>query len=633
MSVADPQDQAVTIPATRNSIQSPDRVTPHLRQNALEDRWNWSGVKAHRTLDVDKQQFFVAKFFASSLVRLVTMATEPPFILLKSTSWLPVEEAQTLLGAVVKNLWAPTDNSVPTDPRVYDKGRKFVEKEYNDFVLSNQDGAGMAAKLKLQGLTKLIWKGEVDDDFDLRGKHIRYIKLRQVDKFWEDLKQDSEVRKTVPNWIGSWNLRSKPPVCLITGIFICKDAASKSSKDSSQDCEAKLEAPFGTAAVAASASQGVLLPNDGTGNLEAGFSANKTQKQRVKAKAKGDSIFAMQLRVISSETFNRTALRLKDKSPDAPTYRQMGEDEELPFMDSLNLEEIDPETWESWDQYEAKFVPGATYFSDDDASSLESHPVATGILSDVDESMLALYFEDVIAAIDQLFGLAPHMRSPSCRKLRTDVDIYQEIDAGVKFNYIRNKEAAELRDIEQVFLQTRKSSLDPGDEDLDAQVGPEDIPRVRRLQKANHLRRQQFEYWKRSKIKSVKATTKAEQNSDFPITGETPRLDAQAEGVVQPAFSVTQTSQQMISLPLPVPMVRRVLEPTENDPTSSGASRGLTDHGPSGENLNWPKPPYLKGYDRDFECPYCFFICPSEYLSEVAWRYAAPVLHAYYSSS
>ena len=277
------------------------------------------------------------------------MATEPPFILLKSTSWLPVEETGTLLGAVVKNFWAPTDNSVPADPRVYDKGRKFVEKGYDDFVLNNKNGAGKAAKLELQGVTKLTWKGVVDDDFDLRGKHIRYVKLRQVDEFWKDLKRDPEVRKTVPNWIGSWNLSSKPPVCLITGLFICKDGALKSSKDVSQDREAKLEAPSGTAAVAASASQGMLLPNDGTGNLGAGSSANKTQRQHIKAKAEGNSIFAMQLKVISSETFNKKALKLKDKSPNAPTHRQMGEDEELPSMDNLNLEDVDPKTWEIWE--------------------------------------------------------------------------------------------------------------------------------------------------------------------------------------------------------------------------------------------------------------------------------------------
>ncbi len=282
------------------------------------------------------------------------MAMEPPFILLKSTSWLPLGEMDKLLGAAVKNFWAPTDNSVPEEPLYYNKGRTFVKKGYNDFVLTNKDGAGKAAKLKIQGLTKLTWEGEVDDAFDLCGKHIRYVKLRQVDKFWKDLKEDSEVKESVPEWIGSWHLNSKPPVCLITGLFICEDVALKSSAEGSQEREATIEAPLRTAVAAVSVSQGVLLPNDGTGNIEAGFSVNKTQQRHIEAKDEGSSIFAMQLKVISSGTFNKKALKLKDKSPDAPTHRQMGEDEELPSVDSLTLEDLDHETWEAWEKENLK---------------------------------------------------------------------------------------------------------------------------------------------------------------------------------------------------------------------------------------------------------------------------------------
>ena len=345
-----------------------------------------------------------------------------------------------------------------------------------------------------------------------------------------------------------------------------------------------------------------------------------------------------------------------------------------------------------YDAEVAEVIEGATCFYDDDASSLESCPVVTGVLSDVDESMLALHFEDVIEAIDQLFSLASQIRSPSSRKLRTDVDLYREIDADVKSTYIRVREAAELQGIEQVFLQTRKSLLDPGDENLDAQLGPEDTFLVRRLQKANHLRRQQFEYWKRSQKKLVGATSKAEQikpaapegakklrlrvtlkikkkyrktllqylrmkptPGKYPLgtlksggkrgraqddssvqeppaklaKGDTPKLHAQTEGPVQTALSVTQTSQQMSSLPSSAPIVPRDLVLKDNKSTYSGASRGLTVHGPSGEILSWPKPPHYKDYGKDFECPYCFFICPSKYLSEVAWRFAAPIPNAH----
>ena len=279
------------------------------------------------------------------------MVMEPPFICLKSTSWLPLEEMDKLLGAAVKNFWAPTDNSVPEEPLYYNKGRTFVKKGYDDFVLTNQDGRGKAAKLKLQSLAALTWKGEVDDAFDLRGKHIRYVKLRQADKFWKDFKEDSEVKESVLAWITStWPMSAKPPVCLVTGLFICEDVASTSSAEESHERETTIGAPLGTAAAALGASQGVPLPNDGTGNLEAGFSIGKTQRLHVKVKDQGSSIFAMQLKVISSPMFNRKALKLKDKSPDTPAGRQMGEDDELPSGESLELEDVDDQTWETWEK-------------------------------------------------------------------------------------------------------------------------------------------------------------------------------------------------------------------------------------------------------------------------------------------
>lgn len=239
----------------------------------------------------------------------------------------------------MKNFWEPTENSVPSEPLPYNKGRKFVEKGFSDFVLSKKDGRGKAAELKLKGLTNLRWKGEVDDDFDLQGKHIRYIKLRQLEKFWDAIKEDPDFKATVPKWLGSWwKTGSKIPVCIITGLFICEDVAVGSSTESGHEYKASIEAPMGTAAVA---SQGVMVPSDGTGNLEAGFSDSRTRQQTLNAENRGSSIFAMQLKLISSKTFDRQALRLQDKSPDVSIHRQMGEDDGVPSAASLVLEDVD----------------------------------------------------------------------------------------------------------------------------------------------------------------------------------------------------------------------------------------------------------------------------------------------------
>ena len=95
-------------------------------------------------------------------------------------------------------------------------------------------------------------------------------------------------------------------------------------------------------------------------------------------------------------------------------------------------------------QHDAELVDSATCFSSDDTLALEFCPIVTGVLSDADESMLALDFEDVIEAIDQLFSLASQIRSPSLRKLCTDIDLYRGIDADVVSTYLLFREAAEL---------------------------------------------------------------------------------------------------------------------------------------------------------------------------------------------
>ena len=108
-----------------------------------------------------------------------------------------------------------------------------------------------------------------------------------------------------------------------SGLFICEDVAVESSTESGYKYQASVEAPIGSAAHTAAARQGVVLPSDGTRNLEAGFSASRTRTrpQTINAEDKGSSIFAMQLKVIFLKMFNRQALRLQDKSSDALAHR------------------------------------------------------------------------------------------------------------------------------------------------------------------------------------------------------------------------------------------------------------------------------------------------------------------------
>ena len=247
----------------------------------------------------------------------------------------------------------------------------------------------------------------------------------------------------------------------------------------------------------------------------------------------------------------------------------------------------------------------------DDEGSLSS-PIVMGILNDENESMLTLHFEDMTEAINQLYNLASQIRSPRTRKYHTDVDLYKDVDDDIKSEYVSMRKRAELEGIEEILLQSRKLLVQSQTEETSFVLTEEDKCLIQRLQKANHARRQQFEYWRRSKKQSVRAAFRAMKpipiaihNNDA-LRGDTPSL-------VQPS----EVTRSVLSS---VPALPKDFVLGHNRSTFTGTSRGLTLHGPSGEKVNWPKPPVTGPRGEDFECPFCFYLCGQKYSEDAAWR-------------
>lgn len=270
-------------------------------------------------------------------------------------------------------------------------------------------------------------------------------------------------------------------------------------------------------------------------------------------------------------------------------------------------------------------------FGDDDSLKVsgspisDTGPVITGALNDEDEPMIKLYFENVTEAIDQLFKLAAQIRSPATRQARTGVDLYRDVDADIKSTYIRLRKLADERGIEQLLIQSRKALNPSGDENIDFGLESGDNVLVQRLQKANHLRRQQFEYWKRYKRRSVRETSKAVGFVPLGPDEGLPMTRDQGKRPLQGLLPTAPLSERTGSLMSSAPALPQSFTLAENKSTYSGTSRGLTVHGPSGEKIKWPKPPYERNYGKAFECPYCFFICSPKYLEDLAWRFAPPL--------
>ena len=241
-----------------------------------------------------------------------------------------------------------------------------------------------------------------------------------------------------------------------------------------------------------------------------------------------------------------------------------------------------------------------------------------GAFIDESESMLTLHLEDVKEAIDQMFNLASQIRSPKTRKTRTDIDLFKGVDNEVKSQYIEMRKRAELQGIEQILLQSRRPLIDSQTDGTDLILTHEDQYLIQRLQKANHARRQQFECWKRSRKRSVRAAFKAIET----IPRSKHHDETQTKVLKHDTPSLVQPSENTRSLLSSIPALPKDFVLNDNKSTYSGISRGLTDHGSSGEKINWPKPP-VAGPSEDFECPFCFYFCAPRYSKDAAWRFVS----------
>ena len=269
--------------------------------------------------------------------------------------------------------------------------------------------------------------------------------------------------------------------------------------------------------------------------------------------------------------------------------------------------------------------PNAVREENDESSSTSSdrehsaNLITMGTLNDVsdeNESMLILHLEDVTEAINQMYSLAAQIRSPKSRNVRTGIDLYKEVADDIKSEYIKMRKKAELQGIEQMLLQSRKSLIESHKQKEDVALAPEDQFLIKRLQNANHTRRQKFEYWRRSKTRSIQAVFKAVE------TLPTPRSqDGRLESVLThdtPSLAHSEVTPSVLSS---VPALPKNFVLRDSKSTYSGTSRGLTVHGPSGEKVDWPKPPVPGPSKGNFECPFCFYLCNPRHYEDAAWRY------------
>ncbi|KAF1924937.1 uncharacterized protein M421DRAFT_424354 [Didymella exigua CBS 183.55] len=269
------------------------------------------------------------------------MKGDPQFVILKHQAWMKSANFEdTILGAIVKEPLSPTTNYVPQSPGL---SHCVQDGSATDFSI---DGAGSKSNEFVASLTSI---GNVkvsankEDSLHLAGKYVRFKRIQQLEQFWADFKEDTNIKTIVPKWVkcqGDW------PVCLVVGIMICEDVEYCTDVEESSQRQASGEVPIGHVVLA---STGVNIGHVVDPKLSA--DSTKYAATAFRAKMGESSIFAVELKIVTTAWFSQR-LALKEDGPKFDRTRLAGtesseeeDEEDRPIaLKDLILEDLDADT-------------------------------------------------------------------------------------------------------------------------------------------------------------------------------------------------------------------------------------------------------------------------------------------------
>lgn len=238
-----------------------------------------------------------------------------------------------------------------------------------------------------------------------------------------------------------------------------------------------------------------------------------------------------------------------------------------------------------------------------------------------DNNLMNLYMDDVIEINDELIKIAMQIRSPHLRKPCYKTHSHAEAEHDDQDIYTKVLKLFRKKGIEQTILSARRRILSIDEAETSPVLQDCDEFLVDRLSKANDFRRQQFEYWRKYRSHSVRATA----NAAVTVDADESRDKLQPPALLVPTADVALVkSDQKASKTLSMPSVSLLAPDFKLRSVRSARthqSRALTVHAPSGEIIAWPEVPSSVPIGKEFECPLCFFICPREQRTGEPWRY------------
>ncbi|KKO99636.1 hypothetical protein THAR02_08255 [Trichoderma harzianum] len=258
------------------------------------------------------------------------------------------------------------------------------------------------------------------------------------------------------------------------------------------------------------------------------------------------------------------------------------------------------------------------------------------------ESDMDLLLDSIKDPIDRLYKMAVWIRNPATRITSTKARNLQQVDEETNVDLFKSFEKFDYEHISSLFLEYEKNKAiqenpiaNPhntvgNDEALFGDQVWEPIRKtlelnrmqisngdesylVRRIARANGLRRQQFAYWKKhkNKLREHAAVVVEVPAHNMPTTNHIIQLEDRNKKAKAP-LTVTTATQLRLSHGIGQELEK------ENVMTFAVSEYAPSAWNPSKDIVSFPSPPKASP-DDFFECPYCYTICPASILSEKAW--------------
>lgn len=260
------------------------------------------------------------------------------------------------------------------------------------------------------------------------------------------------------------------------------------------------------------------------------------------------------------------------------------------------------------------------------------------------ESDMDLLLDSIKDPIDRLYKMAVWIRNPATRIPSTKARNLRQVDEETNVDLFKSFENFDYDHVSSLFLEYEKNKAlqeDPISQPHDAVGDGEALVEdqlwepirktlelnrlkissgnesylVRRIARANGLRRQQFAYWRKhkNKLREHAANVVEDPTHNLPTTSHIIQLKDKNEKFKAP-LTVTTATQLRLSHETGKELGK------ENVMTLAVSEYAPSAWNPSKDIVSFPPAPKISTGNEFFECPYCYTICPASILSEKAWR-------------